>query len=153
MLLDYGVQTHDDLQIMTVLFVTETPALTSWFSANWLVFISVDQVRLRQKYYALQVRPDFCSSNTWPPDHDSMFLVTKTSALTTWPQWLYMNALLQTCLQLDSDLYHMCYYTDGYIILIILIILIYFITFIDIHTILPLPISIIIAHSAHSVYY
>ena len=37
-----------------------------------------------QKYYAPQVQPDQ-GSNSWPPDHDSSFHVTETSALTTWP--------------------------------------------------------------------
>ena len=46
--------------------------------------IFVDQVRLRQKYYAPQSRPDW-GSNSWPPDHDSTFHVTGTPVLTTWP--------------------------------------------------------------------
>ena len=39
---------------------------------------------LGQKYFTPQVRPEQCS-NSWPPDHDSIFHVTETPALTTWP--------------------------------------------------------------------
>ena len=68
-----------------------------------LAFVNVtflDEVRLRQKYYGAQVRPDR-DSNSWPPDHstfhvtetpilitaisDFTFHVTETSALNTWP--------------------------------------------------------------------
>ena len=38
----------------------------------------------RQKYYAWRVRPDR-GSNSWPPDHASIFHVTETPALTTRP--------------------------------------------------------------------
>ena len=46
-------------------------------------FTFLDQVWLRQKYNAHQVRPDW-GSNSCPPNHDSM-TVTETPALTTWP--------------------------------------------------------------------
>ena len=49
-----------------------------------LAFIFVVQVRLRQKYYALQVQPNR-GSNPWPPDYDSTSQVPETSVLTTRP--------------------------------------------------------------------
>ena len=39
---------------------------------------------LGQKYQAPQVRPDW-GSNSWPPDHDSTFLVTEMPDVTTRP--------------------------------------------------------------------
>ena len=42
------------------------------------------QLLLRQKYYALQFRPNL-GSNSWLPDHDSTLHVTGTPALTTQP--------------------------------------------------------------------
>ena len=47
-------------------------------------FWSIRYLRLRQKYYAPQVWLDL-DLNSWPPDHESTFHVTKTPALTTWP--------------------------------------------------------------------
>ena len=65
--------------IYPLLWVTEVRRHHSCFPIKCLA-----QVRLRQKYYAPQVRPDW-GSNSWPPDHDSAFHVTETPALTTSP--------------------------------------------------------------------
>ena len=51
----------------------------------WCHKICFDQVRLRQKYYAPQVRPDW-GLKPWP-DHDSTFHVTEMSALSLGHQW------------------------------------------------------------------
>ena len=47
-----------------------------------LQLIILVQVRLRQKYYAQQVRLDQ-GLNSWPPDHNSTFYIPETPALTT----------------------------------------------------------------------
>ena len=45
---------------------------------HWLcILIFWFKDNLEQKYYALQVRPDW-GSNSWPADHDSTFHVTET---------------------------------------------------------------------------
>ena len=41
------------------------------------------QVRLRQKYNAPQIQPEW-GSNPWPLDHDSTFHVLETPIQTTW---------------------------------------------------------------------
>ena len=49
-----------------------------------VIFNFLVQVRLRQKYHARQVGPNW-GSNPSPPDHDRTFYVTGTPALTTQP--------------------------------------------------------------------
>ena len=48
----------------------------------WGIFLF--KYNLEQKYYAPQVWPNW-GSNSWPPDHDSAFQITKMPPLTTQP--------------------------------------------------------------------
>ena len=54
-----------------------------------IFFVQVG-LRLKQKYYTLQVHPDQ-DSHSWPPDHDSTFHVPETPALTTRPSATQRN--------------------------------------------------------------
>ena len=67
------------------------------YSINCICYIWF-KYNLGLKYYAPQVRPDQ-GSNSWPPDHDSIFNVTETPALTTWPSvTIQKHCTSYTCL-------------------------------------------------------
>ena len=72
-------------------------------SVCFLLFILI-RVRLifRQKYQAPQVRPDL-GSNSWPPDNDSTFHVTETSAVTTWPSLISKEMCCHIILEVGGD--------------------------------------------------